>query len=215
MKLGYSEFIDKHKTLFFSMFILFVLIYFLIPNINFDSSSGYISTYNESLFSLSPIYLSITCFRLPNYFHNLYANSEYAQQFNLSYKEFHKDLIRFYYDAILSSIFVILVLISIIIIIVLFCKKKRISKLIVIPHMVMIFYNIAVYIFYSITYDYLKLTPLNLIITLLFSIPVFLYCFKFQRFGKPRPHKPTDKERIAELEQQVAELQKEREEISL
>ncbi len=207
MKLGYTDFINKHKTLFFSMFILFVLIYLLIPNVNFDNSLGYISTYNKSSFSLSPIYLFITCFRLPNYFHNLYVKSEYAQQFNLSYKEFHNDLIRFYCDAILSSIFVILILISIIIIIVLFCKKKRISKLIVIPYIAMIFYNIAMYIFYSITYDYLKLTPLNLIITLIFSIPVFLYCLNFQRIGKTREHKLTDKERIAELEKRITELE--------
>lgn len=60
----------------------------------------------------------------------------------------------------------------------------------------------------------------NLIPHIGFFIMLVLFCFYLfelivyllsrQQLIQPREHKPTDKERIAELEQQVAELQKER-----
>ena len=216
MKLGYSEFIDKHKTLFLSLFLGYIVIYFLVPIIYLDTT-GY--TYDNrpfTIFNLSPIML---CVRGLTSYSTLYYNAVGPYT---SFEKYYATTIKYYFDGIMTTIFSILIIASVLFIFIRYLKRKSITHLIFIPFCIMIISNIICIICavhgilrYAILDDNIQLIPINLIVSILFSIPVFLYCFKFQRFGKPRPHKPTDKERIAELERQVAELQKEREEISL
>lgn len=209
MKLGYTDFINKYKNYFFAIFIGYLFIYYLIPVIYFNSEGVELTTLNGSFFSMSPIYLNIRGFQLPKTLSDSFANSEYAQHFGLTYKEFCNETIKFYSDAIIASIFAFLILIAIIFMIINFCKTKNMSRLIFIPYLLAIVNNISLYIFYSLTEFNLHLIPINLIVTVIFSLPVFLYCAGFQRFPKIKTstHKPTDKERIAELEERIKKLE--------
>ena len=219
MKLGYTDFINKHKTLFLSLFIGYIVIFFLIPILYVDLANSTYNNRSSTIFDLSPIMLCVrgltSYSKLKNFYYN--ASGPYT-----SFEEYYANTIKYYTDGIMAIIFAILIIASTIFIVVRYIKTKSISRLIFIPYCIILISNIVCIICathgilrYSMLDDKTQFVPVNLIISLFVSIPVILYCLKFQRFGKPREHKPTDKERIAELEQQVAELQKEREEISL
>ncbi len=205
MKLGYTDFINKHKTLFFSLFIAFFLMYFVIPIVFIDLSKyDNLSVRDDTLFTFAPIYLCIRCFNTTKMISSRY--DELSPFIDRSYKEFYATTLKNYADGIIGMIFAILILASIIYLIIRYIKTKSISRLVFIPYCLAILSNIAIIITYVVLELTISFIPLNLIITLILSVPVILYCLKFQRFNKQ--HKPTDKERIAELERQVAELQK-------
>lgn len=214
MKLGYTDFINKHKTLFLSLFLGYIVIFFLVPIIYLDLTDLTYNNRSANIFDLSPIMLCVRGFTSYSKLKNFYYNS--FGPYN-TFEEYYADTIKIYMDGVMTIIFAILIIASTIFIVVRYIKTKSISRLIFIPYCIILISNIVCIICathgilrYSMHDNKEQLIPVNLIISLLVSIPVFLYCFKFQRFSKPREHKLTDKERIAELERQVAELQKER-----
>lgn len=205
MKLGYTDFINKHKTIFFSIFVAFFIFYFVIPIVFIDLSKyDNLSVRDNTLFTFAPIYLCIRCFNTDKMISSRYE--ELSPFINRSYKEFYASTLKNYADGIIGMIFTILILASIIYLIVRYIKTKSISRLVFIPYCLAILNNIVIIITYRVLESTISFVPLNLIITLLFSVPVLLYCFKFQRFPA-REHKPTDKERIAELEKRITELE--------
>lgn len=210
MKLGYTDFINKHKTLFFSIFVCYIVVCFFIPLFYIDLSGFSIHWGDGTLFSFSPLMLCINGFQSLSICKAHY--NEIQNYIDKSFAEYYSSSIKYYTDGILSILFTILILTMLIYLVIRFIKSKSISRLMFVPYCLTIISDIAILIADSILSPEPTFIPIHLIITLIFSIPVFLYCFKFQRFPsrKPREHKPTDKERIAELERQVAELQKEK-----
>lgn len=207
-RLGYTYFINKHKTLFFSIFVSYFVVCFFIPLFYIDLTNASINWGDGTLFSYTPLMLCIRGFQSLSICKNHYNEIQHFS--DKSFGEYYASVIKYYTDGILSILFTILIFAILIWLVIRFFKTKSISRLMFIPYCLTIISDIAILIADSVLNPEPTFVPLNLIITLLFSIPVFLYCLNFQRFGKPREHKPSDKERIAELERQVAELQKEK-----
>lgn len=205
MKLGYTDFINKHKTIFFSIFVGYFVVCFLIPLFYIDLTNVSINWGDGTLFSYTPLMLCIRGFQSLSICKTHY--NEIQNFTDKSFGEYYASVIKYYTDGILSIIFAILILAILIYLVIRFFKTKSISRLIFIPYCLTIIIDIAILIADSVLNPEPTFIPIHLFITLLFSIPVFLYCFKFQRFGKPREHKPTDKERIAELERRITELE--------
>lgn len=133
MKLGYTDFINKHKTLFFSLFIAFFLMYFVIPIVFIDLSKyDNLSVRDDTLFTFAPIYLCIRCFNTTKMISSRY--DELSPFIDRSYKEFYATTLKNYADGIIGMIFAILILASIIYLIIRYIKTKSISRLGVCSH---------------------------------------------------------------------------------
>lgn len=210
MKHGYTDFINKYKTLFFSIFVGYFVVCVFIPLFYIDLSNAAINWGDGTIFSFSPLMLCVRGFQSLSICKTHY--NEIQNYVDKSFSEYYSSTIKYYTDGILAILFAILILAMLIYLVIRFFKTKSISHLIIVPYCLAIISDIAILIADSVLNPEPTFIPIHLIITLLFSVPVFLYCFKSQRLPsrKPREHKPTDKERIAELERQVAELKKEK-----
>ncbi len=207
MKLGYTDFINKHKTIFLIGFFLSVLVVFIPPvffnEVIFDSNLA--MQYSIYSYSVSPILL-LANINKSYQSHKIFIDS-------LTYKEFINNIFipHFVWNLIVSIIFWFTIITFLVLLIKYFKHKKFCKILLELP--------LALYIVYTIIICAIGASVpfIGFYLAIILEVLVILYCVGFQHFPKtpPREHKPTDKERIAELEQQVAELQKEREEISL
>jgi len=197
-RIGYSNFVDKYGKIIFPMMFLFLFLGFISPlayqKFMFHSAKLALS-YCYYVF-LPAIITSTALFK---------SNYKYYERYYSSYQE--------YVNAQLTSTILIGVL-SIIAIVILCCAiaflinyfvKHKANKVLLIttPSLYLIMVVIACIESKSIPF-------VGFDTTLIFLIFAILYCANAQLLPKPRQHKLTKSERIAELEKQVAELTKEK-----
>lgn len=206
MKLGYADFINKHKTKAIILFALAILVLYIFPIFYnekiFNHSLTYAMRYSFYIYSVSIVSLPIGMKK--SYIYEL--NQHYIDS-STSFGEYFKSYIPYYVVEIIGSLIFWFTIISLIIVLVQHFKHKKICK----P---LLYLPLPLYIVYTIVLcAILGVAPfVGFYLAIILEVLVILYCAGFQRFPsrKPREHKPTDKERIAELERQVAELQKEK-----
>lgn len=124
-----------------------------------------------------------------------------------TYREYFKQYASNYTILSIGSLIFCFIIISLIVVLVQHFNHKKICK----P---LLYLPLALYIVYVIIYCAIggSVPFVGFYLAIILEVLVILYCAGFQRFPsrKPREHNPTDKERIAELERQVAELQKDK-----
>ena len=214
-RLGYTDFINKHKTKAIIVFVVSILIIFIFP-----------TAYNRMTFynSISPMgasfYLaSVSVITTPIglkqfYYHLLEIDPSSVPN---TFGEYAKSCTSTFVVSAIQTIIFWFTIISLIIVLVQHFKRNKITKpLLYLPMAFYICYVIVeVIINSSSSLNSLASVPfVGFYLAIILEVLVILYCAGFQHFHKlqrqPREHKPTDKERIAELERQVAELQKEK-----
>lgn len=206
MRLGYSEFIDEHKTKAVLTFVVSILIIFIAP-----------LTYNRIIFNIPNLAMkqtfymaSVSIFIAPKtlkqfYYQILESNPSSVPA---TFEEYARLNIPYFIENTLQFIIFWFAIISLIIVLVQHFKHKKVNKpLIYLPLMFYIIY-ILVDVIISTTKSIIEIPFVGFYLAIILEVLVILYCAGFQHFPahKPREHKPTDKERIAELERQVAEL---------
>lgn len=206
MRLGYSEFIDKHRIKFLICLCIIVLVILFSPIIydanRFDNPVTVMgcSIYHDSI---TPISLIV------NIDKSYQSNKDVMN--SLSYEEFIKHIFLPYYILhLFGSLIFWFTIISLIVVLVQHFKHKKLCK----P---LLYLPLAFYLIYVIPYVVsTKIPPfIGFYLAIIFEVLIILYCAGFQRLNlfpkrktrEPKPRRLTDKERIAELERQVAELQ--------
>lgn len=207
MKLGYSEFIDKHNTKVLLIFVLGVLLLFISPILYSPDTFRYPKLAMGSSFYC----VSVAIIRMPLFAQQVYNKYDH-EMYNSFSDYFRQEYNLFYPLGAVGSLIFWFTIVSIIILLVQHFKHKKITK----P---LLYLPCALYIIYVIIYCAISgVAPfVGFYLAIILEALVILYCAGFQRFPsrKPREHKPTDKERIAELERQVAELQKDKDNATL
>lgn len=200
-RIGYSNFVDKYGKVIFPISFVLLFVGFILPLTinNWFIKNGLISNVMEySFFSYIPA--TVTA---PIYY--LKTNYSEMQSYYDSFDEYMKDILPSFSLYVALSILAIAIICCTIAFFVLYFAKHKTNKglLIAIPSL----YIVMTIVLCAVT----KGIPfVGFYTTLIFLILAILYCANAQLIPKPRRHKPTKSERIAELERQVAELTKEK-----
>lgn len=197
-KLGYTDFINKHKTQSLVIVATSVIIIFLFP------ISYYKNVFDipSSAMMISPFALSCVIVYYP-----FLIKQQYLQLQNPSrtFNEFFKECLSGYIIESVWSLIFWFTIISLIIVLVQHFKRKKLSK----P---LLYLPLSFYIVYEIIFCIILggIPFVGFYLAIILEVLIIMYCVGSQSRNKitPRKHNPTDKERIAELERQVAELQK-------
>ena len=196
MRLGYTDFINKHKTKAIIVLLISILIIFLFPvgynKVLFNNPS--------SAMSISPFALSCVIVYYPFLIKQRYLS---LQNPSWTFNEYFKECLPGYIIESIWSLIFWFTIISLIIVLVQHFKHKKICK----P---LLYLPLAFYIIYVIIFCIIGggIPFVGFYLAIILEVLIVLYCASSQRFRKSHPHKPTNKERIAELERQIAELQK-------
>lgn len=193
-RIGYSNFVDKYGKIVFPFLILFLYLGFVSPMVFFNGFARDSMLYCFYVFIPNVI-------TIPLNLQNLWK--AYAP--DKSYNEFLSIYRQYIGTYIALSIFAIVIICCTIAFLVLYFAKHKTNKglLVSIPSL----YIVMTIILCAST----KGIPfVGFYTTLIFLILAILYCANAPLLPKPRQHKPTKSERIAELEKQVAELTKEK-----
>jgi len=212
-KLGFTDFINKHLSKFLIAFAICILLIFISPKTyNLIYFSSPVSAMRTS-FYMASVSIILTPIGLKQFYYHLLEidPSSVPNTFN----EYAKSCSSTFVVSAIQTIIFWFTIISLIIVLIQHFKHKKITKpLLYLPLAFYICYVLVEAIANS-SSGLKSLTSIPFVgfyLAIIVEVLVILYCAGFQRFRKPepRPHKPTDKERIAELERQVAELQKEK-----
>lgn len=213
MKLGYTDFINKHLGKFLIAFVISILLIFIFPTTyNLIYFSSPISAMRTS-FYMASVSIILTPIGLKQFYYNLLEID--PNSVPNTFAEYAKSCSSTFVGSAIQTIIFWFTIISLIIVLVQHFKHQKITKpLLYLPLAFYICYVlINVIINSSSSLKSLASVPfVGFYLAIILEVLVILYCAGFQRFPsrKPREHKPTNKERIAELERQVAELQKEK-----
>lgn len=205
MKLGYTDFINKHKTKFIIGFVTAVLLVFLFPKqLYLEHTSPLIM--KDCFFAIG-IYIIL----FPLNLKSAYQNNEFIRDIYPSFDEYFKSVANYYIVYVFGFLIFLFAIVSLIAILIQHFKYKKLSK----P---LLYLPLALYLLYVIieisTNGIYSLPFIGFYLAIILEILIILYCANYQRPHKPKPQqaksrKPSDKERIAELERQVAELREE------
>lgn len=197
-RIGYSNFVDKYGKVIFP--ISFVLLF-----------AGFISPFfwDKSLFRLGIImqcsfyYTLIGIITIPAFFKQKYFTFMY--KFYDSYQDYvNAQLPSAIFNCVLSLIAITVLCCGIAFLVLLFAKHRTNKGLLIATPALYLLIDIIDCAIYE------AMPFVGFYTTLIFLILAILYCANAQLLPKPRQHKPTKSERIAELEKQVAELTKEK-----
>ncbi len=197
-RIGYSSFIDKYGKIVFPTMFLFLLVGFISPLcwnqviVRFGMAMRY--TFYVSLVGIITV---------PLFFKQHYI--EFLYKYYDSYQEYVNAQLPSAIFACALSLIAISILCCTIAFFVLYFAKHKTNKglLIAVPSLYLVMVVICCIAYKAIPF-------VGFYTTLIFLILAILYCANAQLIPKPRQHKPTKSERIAELERQVAELTKEK-----
>ena len=193
-RIGYSNFVDKYGKVIFPISFVLLFAGFISPLTinNWFIKMGLISNVMEySFFSYIPAIVTA-----PIYY--LKTNYSEMQSYYGSFDEYMKDMLPSF------SLSIAIICCTIAFFVLYFAKHKTNKGLLIaIPSL----YIVMTIVLCAVT----KGIPfVGFYTTLIFLIFAILYCANAQLLPKPRQHKLTKSERIAELEKQVAELTKEK-----
>lgn len=204
MRLGYTDFIDKRKTKAIFIFVISILLIFIAP----IECSTFLFNHNLAM-RLSFYFTSVQIILYPLSIKNWYIY-QLNQGYDVSntYSEYFKTYASDYALLSIGSLIFWFTIISLIIVLIQHFKHKKICK----P---LLYLPLAFYIVYVIIYCAIggSVPFVGFYLAIILEILVILYCARFQHFPKPQHRKQherklTDKERIANLEQRIAELER-------
>lgn len=201
MKLGYTDFINKHKPKAIIVFVVSLLLIFIAP-----IAYSRIPFHHPNLAMMYSFYvIGIEIILFPLSIKNLYIY-ELNRGFTVAntYSEYFKQYASNYTILSIGSLIFCFIIISLIVVLIQHFKHKKICK----P---LLYLPLALYIVYVIIYCAIgsSVPFVGFYLAIILEVLVILYCAGFQRFPKipSREHKPADKERIAELERRITELE--------
>ena len=202
-RIGYSNFVDKYGKVIFPILICvlyatfpFPLIWGINENIFANLQHAFSFSFLKGSYN-SPLYRYLQLKKS-------YDSTMY--QFYPTFEEFlHTQVSYLIFCSFVFVLFYVCAICTVVFFIKLY-RKNIIDKglLITIPSAYLVCNLISICIFRP------TMPFVGFYTTLIFLILAILYCANAQLIPKPRQHKPTKSERIAELENQVAELTKEK-----
>lgn len=197
-RIGYSNFVDKYGKVIFPISFVLLFAGFISPLV-WDKSLfrfGLDITMQYTYFFKLIGIITIPAFFKKNYFTFMY-------KFYDTYQDYVNAQLPSTIFAYVLSLIALSILCCTIVFLVLYFAKHKTNKglLIAIPSLYLVMVVMC-----CIAYEAMPFV--GFYTTLIFLILAILYCANAQLLPKPRQHKSTKSERIAELEKQVAELTK-------